>query len=291
MASVPLWVYKCNALNLPHQGGWGDWTEVFNQRRAIPWGGSETMRSPSNLHVLWEEMAPGDVILAYQTDQQAAVGLCVVADLVDYIDDLDEPQREMVLRPIERFPQPVKIHQLKHADPVLAGAVALRPGWPQTLYPTTREEAAALMAACRAKYQLPREDGGSKGRRPGAGGGFGEPQANKRVERAAIRFVQDAYERKGWTVVSVERDNIGYDLHATRSGREEHLEVKGTSGAEASFIITAGEVRRMRTDPAVRLCVVTDALSPSPTLRSWQPAEVEHIFRLSPVSYWARPRQ
>ena len=80
-------------------------------------------------------------------------------------------------------------------------------------------------------------------------------------------------------MVSVERDNIGYDLHATRTGREEHLEVKGTRGAEASLIITAGEVRRMRTDPTVRLCVVTDALCASPTLWSWLPAEAERTFR------------
>jgi hypothetical protein len=140
MAPVALWVYKCNVLNLPHQGGWGDWAEVFNQQGPVPWGGSETMRSTSSLHILWEEMAPGDVVLAYQTDQQAAVGLCVVEDLVDYVDDLDAPQREMILRPIERFPQPVKIHQLKRGDPVLEGAAALRSGFPQTLYRTTPEE-------------------------------------------------------------------------------------------------------------------------------------------------------
>jgi hypothetical protein len=181
MASVPLWVYKCNALNLPHQVAWGDWEEVFSQPHAREWGGSETMRSPSSLHILWEEMAPGDVILAYQTDQQAAVGLCVVEDLVDYIDDLDAPQREMILRPIERFLQPVKLHQRKHADPVLARATALRPGFPQTLYPTTAEEATALLAACGAKYQPPRAGGPPPRRRSGRGGGFGDPQTDKRV--------------------------------------------------------------------------------------------------------------
>lgn len=291
MAPVALWVYKCNVLNLPHQGGWGDWAEVFNQQGPVPWGGSETMRSTSSLHILWEEMAPGDVVLAYQTDQQAAVGLCVVEDLVDYVDDLDAPQREMILRPIERFPQPVKIHQLKRGDPVLEGAAALRSGFPQTLYRTTPEEATALLVACGAKYRLPRPGGASTRRRVAAGGGFGDPQTNKRVEQAAIRFVRDAYEQDGWTVVSVERENVGYDLRVTRPRREEHLEVKGTRGAEPSFIITAGEVRRMRADPAVRLCMVADALSASPRMQSWLPSEVEEAFALSPVSYWARPRQ
>jgi hypothetical protein len=36
-ASVPvrLWVYKCNALNLPHQVAWGDWDEVFSSQRVV----------------------------------------------------------------------------------------------------------------------------------------------------------------------------------------------------------------------------------------------------------------
>jgi hypothetical protein len=30
LVPVRLWVYKCNALNLPHQVAWGDWDEVFS---------------------------------------------------------------------------------------------------------------------------------------------------------------------------------------------------------------------------------------------------------------------
>jgi hypothetical protein len=61
-ASVPvrLWVYKCNALNLPHQVAWGDWDEVFSGKRPTEWGGSQTMRSTASLHILWEEMTPGE---------------------------------------------------------------------------------------------------------------------------------------------------------------------------------------------------------------------------------------
>jgi Domain of unknown function (DUF3883) len=236
-------------------------------------------------------MTPGDVILAYQTDLQAAVGLCELTDLIDYIDQDGEPQREMWLRPIERFPQPVKIHQLKGADPVLAGARALRRGWPQTLYATTPQEAAALLAACGAKYRQSARPSSSARRGSTRGGGFGDPRANKRVESAAIAFVRATYEREGWTVTSMEREKLGYDLLVTKASREEHLEVKGTRAADASFIITAGEVRRVRTDPAMRLCVVADALSQSPTLQSWRAGEIERDFVLSPVSYWAKRRR
>jgi hypothetical protein len=290
LVPVRLWVYKCNALNLPHQVAWGDWDEVFSGKRNTEWGGSQTMRSTASLHILWEEMTPGDVILAYQTDLQAAVGLCQLTDLVDYVDQDGEPQREMWLRPIERFPQPVKIHQLKGADPVLAGARALRSGWPQTLYATTPQEAAALLAACGAKSRQPAQPAAAR-RRSTRGGGFGDPKANKRVEAAAIAFVRAVYEQKGWTVTSMESEKLGYDLLVTKASREEHLEVKGTGAAEASFIITAGEVRRVRTDRAMRLCVVADALSRSPTLQSWRAAEVERAFVLSPVSYWAKRRR
>jgi hypothetical protein len=289
LAPVRLWVYKCNALNLPHQVAWGDWDEVFSSGRPIEWGGSQTMRSTSSLHILWEKMTPGDVIFAYQTDLQAAVGLCELTDLVDYVDQDGEPQREMWLRPIERFPRPVKIHELKGTDPVLAGARALRRGWPQTLYATTLQEAAALLAACGARSRLPAQPPAAR-RGSTRGGGFGGPKANKRVESAAIAFVRATYEQEGWTVTSVESEKLGYDLLVTKASREEHLEVKGTRAAEASFIITAGEVRRVRTDPAMRLCVVADALSRSPTLQSWRAEEVERAFVLSPVSYWAKRR-
>jgi hypothetical protein len=61
--------------------------------------------------------------------------------------------------------------------------------------------------------------------------------------------------------------------------------VKGTRGGEVSFILTAAELRRMQTDPAARLCVVTEALQASASLWSWDLAGVERIFAFSPVSY------
>jgi Domain of unknown function (DUF3883) len=272
-------------------GGLGRLGGGLQRRPAQGMGGSQTMASTGSLHILWQEMSPGDMVLAYQTDLRAAVGLCEVDDLVDYVDEEGEPQRDMMLRPVESFAEPVKLHELKRTDPVLAGARALRPGWPQTLYATTPEEARALLTACNAKFRLPEAvPGAARSTKNVRGGGFASSKQTKAVEVAAVKAVRAAYERDGWTVTSIEDQKIGYDLIVRKAGREEHLEVKGTRAIEPSFIITAGEVRCLRTDPAARLCVVTGALSPAPTLHSWKAEEVERAFVLSPMSFWARQR-
>lgn len=67
---------------------------------------------------------------------------------------------------------------------------------------------------------------------------------------------------------SVELERCGYDLHCTRNEVEEHVEVKGLSGSDLAFIVTAGEMTRAGQDEAFFLYVVTEALSPKPCHRS-----------------------
>jgi hypothetical protein len=95
------------------------------------------------------------------------------------------------------------------------------------------------------------------------GGGFGTPENNAAVEAAARQAVWDMYEADHWTVKTVEKENLGYDLVCRKGEREEHVEVKGTSGVKESFPITANEVRAAREDETWHLCVVTSALSPA----------------------------
>lgn len=92
------------------------------------------------------------------------------------------------------------------------------------------------------------------------GAGFGTAEQNRKVEKAAVRHVTDAYEAEGYDVASVEAECCGWDLTATRGDGQVHLEVKGVSSSLVRFFLTANEQRTALADPDWLLIVVTDAL-------------------------------
>jgi len=122
------------------------------------------------------------------------------------------------------------------------------------------------------------------------GAGFGDPETNKLVERSAVECVTKQYKAAGWNVTSVEADRCGYDLLCKKREAEEHVEVKGVRGAAPSFIITAGEVRRARTDPHFVLQVVTNALSGERQSHKFTGAEFCERFELAEIAYNASLR-
>jgi hypothetical protein len=125
-----------------------------------------------------------------------------------------------------------------------------------------------------------------------AGAGFGSPEKNRKVEKAAISFVTKHYKNQGWKVESVEfKKNKGYDLLCTKGTAEEHVEVKGVRGTELSFIITSGEVRQICEDSQSVVCVVTSALSDKPLLSRYTIQEFIDNFELEKLAYRARKRQ
>ena len=135
----------------------------------------------------------------------------------------------------------------------------------------------------------------SKSRKKGSstslqGGGFGEPEQNAKVERAAVKVVTKWYKKRGWKVKSVEDQRRGFDLLCRRDGAEEHVEVKGTSGNDSRFIITAGELRRAEEDNRFVLALVRRALSRRPVVDQWAGDVFCQDFELDPVQYWARKR-
>ncbi len=105
------------------------------------------------------------------------------------------------------------------------------------------------------------------------GGGFSvDPSKRREVETAAIAAVTRQLANQGWTVRSVEADRVGYDLHCTGANGEIRVEVKGSSSAADSFIMTRGE-RTQLTDPSFRVALVSNALC-SPTVRLLRGSEV-----------------
>jgi len=92
------------------------------------------------------------------------------------------------------------------------------------------------------------------------GAGFGAPEQNRKVEKAAIRHVTDGYQSEGYEVTSVEAARCGWDLTVTRGSEELHLEVKGVGGSLVRFFLTANEHKTALGDPNWLLLVVTYAL-------------------------------
>ena len=119
------------------------------------------------------------------------------------------------------------------------------------------------------------------------GAGFGNPETNRKVERAAVDAVTDWYESEGWTVESVEVQKCGYDLLCRKDSEENHVEVKGVQGELVSFIITAAEVKQAQKDSDFVLCVVTSALTDAPKLNLYDGESFVSDFELSPLSYRA----
>jgi len=119
-----------------------------------------------------------------------------------------------------------------------------------------------------------------------SGAGFGNSETNRQVEEAAIIYVTNDYQKKGWIVSSVQSEKCGYDLLCNKNSIEEHVEVKGVQGNLVSFIITNGEVKQSHVDENFCLCAVTLALS-NPTLHKFSACEFQDKFSLEPISYYA----
>jgi len=95
-----------------------------------------------------------------------------------------------------------------------------------------------------------------------------DPWKRKKVEDKAIARTIQHYEALGYIVDSREKDNLGWDLEATRESKSLKLEVKGLSGSELLIELTPNEYQRMRQhETSYRICVVTEALSEKPSLK------------------------
>ncbi len=107
------------------------------------------------------------------------------------------------------------------------------------------------------------------------------------VEAASVEFSIAQLESEGWQVESVEAQKIGYDLHCKQGDQSLHVEVKGTSGEEQSFIITANEFAQAKSDPDFILFLVTKALESNPSLHRFTGQELVASFSFDPLQYRA----
>jgi hypothetical protein len=113
--------------------------------------------------------------------------------------------------------------------------------------------------------------------------GFGTPEHRKEVEESAVAATTKELAKLGYKCVSREKDNVGYDLQATRSndGDTLHLEVKGTSGTQSRFFMTSNEHDYLPA-PEWRLAMVTDALG-KPVVDIFTLSQFREAFDFAPL--------
>lgn len=100
-----------------------------------------------------------------------------------------------------------------------------------------------------------------------------DPLVRCKVEEAAINETIAGFENDDYLVYSQEKDNVGWDLVATRGDRQLHLEVKGLSGSVLCVELTPNEYAQMLARRnSYRVCVVTTALTnPQLAIFSYRP--------------------
>jgi len=268
------WVYKCNSKDREYQRTYGDWAEVFESQGPQWWGTTKIVPELSKANV-------GDTILAYQTDRNELVG---VARVVGW--KAQGKFKRLILKPIRTIG--VRVRPLKEASSKVARIPALQPGQIRTLYSISRADAAALLKAAGAHLTLAADVSESGIEQAAKGAGFGTPENNKRVERAAVRHVMRHYKSQGWSVKDVSSDNHGYDLICKGSGEERHVEVKGARGDGQQFILTAKELNAWTTDRRFVLAFVGSALSAKPSLSFFPRATSQAEFSIRPLSFVAK---
>lgn len=119
------------------------------------------------------------------------------------------------------------------------------------------------------------------------GAGFGDPETNRRVERAAILAGTQEFRRRGFQVRSCEAEKCGFDLIAIKGKLEFHIEVKGVQGLQPTFIVTKNEVDAANSDPLFHLAIVRGALTRSPSIDILKGAEFLQRSERVPISFRA----
>ncbi|HXR06315.1 MAG TPA: DUF3883 domain-containing protein [Candidatus Acidoferrum sp.] len=122
------------------------------------------------------------------------------------------------------------------------------------------------------------------------GAGFGTAEQNRIVEQAARKAVRLHYARMGYKIVSREKENLGYDFDVSRHRENLHVEVKGISGSDLRFPITANEIACARSDTKFRLAIVTEAISDQKRVHEFSRKRFLNYFDFKPLMFFAEAK-
>ncbi len=104
------------------------------------------------------------------------------------------------------------------------------------------------------------------------------------IEKSAVNLTWDHYEALGYTVRSVEKDNVGWDLEVVKGDVTLLVEVKGHKGNVIQFELTPNEYFQMQIHQEdYRVCVVRNALD-EPDLIEFLPTEDEDFWYLEEIN-------
>jgi predicted RNA-binding protein with PUA-like domain len=166
-----LYVYKCRNNPNTEYSAFGNWEDVFAVSEPTRWGGSWATENAMSIRIFEEELKATDLVLAWQTDKKAAIGVAEVVGFEDvdeevtFVDEREDGSvveteevmsfQHVLLQARERFPQPVRLHDLKKTTfPELTNVSALKQGNVATVYRTTPWEAHMLLKACNSRYAV-----------------------------------------------------------------------------------------------------------------------------------------
>ncbi|GEM_PF-1269901 len=119
---------------------------------------------------------------------------------------------------------------------------------------------------------------------------FADEDTNRRAREAAFDYVVGAFEEKGWTVMRVDDPEEGYDLQCTAGDDHLHVVVKGNVHNSLEFMLSELEYARAERDGHFALCIVTEALSSSPSLATFSGEDLYDLFDARPVQWAFRYR-
>ena len=155
----------------------------------------------------------------------------------------------------------------------------LWPGQQKVFYPKPKSQAlrrlTEILRDIDLRSSLEAKASGTKSRKTGRSGWQADVEKRGRTEIAAVKAVGLHLEGLGFTVKSVEKDNLGYDLVATRGDETLHVEVKGRSGSDVVAELSVNEFdclsryqRLRKPEEHYRIAIVTEALA-KPVIREF----------------------
>ncbi|BED99153.1 hypothetical protein VAWG001_07680 [Aeromonas dhakensis] len=108
-----------------------------------------------------------------------------------------------------------------------------------------------------------------------------DPEHKSKVETAAIKLAWEYYEDLGYSLTSVEKDNVGWDLEATQNKTKLRIEVKGLSGSSPNIELSPNEFKAFsKNHNGYRLAVITEALT-SPRLHICHYSQEQEAWQVS----------
>ena len=108
-----------------------------------------------------------------------------------------------------------------------------------------------------------------------------DPEHNTKVEKAAIKLAWKYYENLGYSLTSVEKDNVGWDLEGAQNKTKLRIEVKGLSGTNPNIELSPNEFKAFSENhKGYRLAVITEALT-SPKLHICHYSQEHEAWQVS----------